>query len=418
MSVKTLADLKARFETGDMPAAQDFIDFLDSFLHAGLGNFPDPLPAVSGADLEDIGDALPDPLPARDGSALTNINPKEYNVPGSMPVPSYATADTFVLSGDFTVSAADVNNRVFLIGRRLRIQIADAYEYTEVSAAVFAAGITTVTTLDAMSGSPIQEVAVGVITPFGLGGAVGATVAGAVSLLKDDIIGGNKKFIGPNTFQERVNAANSTGGTANAITAAFNPIITALVDKMRVVVRATAANTGATTFDPGTGAVLVEKVENGILAALVAGDITGSFHDLDLVWNAGNGRWLLLNPSLKTALGVYPSSLFFETTLASPMVEATAYSANHGLGSIPKLLQLVMKCLTTELGYAVGDEVQISANSNNLNNFGGLSCWASSTQVGATTHASGYIHSITHKTNGAPGNAQTGNWALIIRAWK
>ena len=123
MSVKTIADLKARFETGDTPTGQDFIDFLDSFLHGGLGNFPNPLPAVSGEDLTNIGGALPDPLPARDGSALTNINPKEYNVPGSMPVPSYATANTFVLSGDFTVGATDVNNRIFLIGRRLRVQI-------------------------------------------------------------------------------------------------------------------------------------------------------------------------------------------------------------------------------------------------------------------------------------------------------
>ena len=199
MAVKTLAELKQRFETGDIPQAQDFIDFMDSFLHAGLGNFPNPLPAVSGAALENIGDALPDPLPARDGSQLTNINPQEYNVPGAMPLPSYATANTFVLSGDFTVSASDPADQVFLLARRLRIQIGGAYEYTEVSNAVFSAGITTVTTLNAMSGSPIQKVAVGVITPFALGGAVGATAAGAVSLTKNETVGGNKTLTGDTT---------------------------------------------------------------------------------------------------------------------------------------------------------------------------------------------------------------------------
>ena len=182
MSVKTVAELKSRFETGDTPTGQDFIDFLDSFLHGQFGNFPNPLPAVSGKNLTEIGDALPAVLPARDGSLLTNINPKEYNVPGSMPVPSYATANTFVLSGDFTVSATDVNNRIFLIGRRLRIKIADAYTYTEAQNAVFAAGTTTVTALDAMPGSPIQEVAVGVITPFALGGAVGPGTIGIADL--------------------------------------------------------------------------------------------------------------------------------------------------------------------------------------------------------------------------------------------
>lgn len=199
MAVKTLAELKQRFETGDIPQAQDFIDFMDSFLHAGLGNFPNPLPAVSGAALENIGDALPDPLPARDGSQLTNINPQEYNVPGAMPLPSYATANTFVLGGDFTVSASDPADQVFLLARRLRIQIGGAYEYTEVSNAVFSAGITTVTTLNAMSGSPIQKVAVGVITPFALGGAVGATAAGAVSLTKNETVGGNKTLTGDTT---------------------------------------------------------------------------------------------------------------------------------------------------------------------------------------------------------------------------
>lgn len=182
MAIKTLAELKSKFETGDTPTGQDFIDFMDSFLHAQLGNFPNPLPAVSGAALTDIGDALPDPLPAVSGENLTNINPKEYNVPGGMPIPSYATSTTFVLTGDFTVSATDPNDRIFLIGRRLRIQIAGAYEYTEVSNAVFATGITTVTTLNAMSGSPIQEVAIGVITPFALGGAVGPGTIGIADL--------------------------------------------------------------------------------------------------------------------------------------------------------------------------------------------------------------------------------------------
>jgi len=412
MSVKTLADLKARFETGDTPTAQDFIDFLDSFLHAQLGNFPDPLPEVSGEDLTNIGDALPDPLPARDGSALTNINPKEYNVPGSMPVPSYATANTFVLSGDFTISAADVNNRVFLIGRRLRIQIGGAYEYTEVTNAVFAAGITTVTTLDNMSGSPIQEVAVGVITPFALGGAVGATAAGAVSLTKDETIAGNKKHTGSNTFQERVNAADSTGGTANAITAAFNPGITGLVDKMRVVVRATVANTGATTFDPGTGAVLIEKVEAGVRATLAAGDITGASHDLDLVWNAGAGRWLLLNPKMTvTAL----------TTMSSPAAQTIPAAVAtmtfvHGLGVGPSLVRAVLVAGSApEHGFTQNQEVEFSNSSVNVES---PAVSADGTNVYVEFGGNFIIASrTTHLSVVATANDAT-KWQVKVRAFK
>ena len=231
----------------------------------------------------------------------------------------------------------------------------------------------------------------------------------------DDTHAGNEKHAGHETFQGRINAANTVGGTVDAITATFVPALTALVDKMRVIARATGANTGAVNFNPDTlGNVLVEKVVGGVRATLAAGDITGASHDLDLVYNAAANRWLLLNPKPVVDL----LTQYNEWTLASPMVEATPYSVSHGFGGTPKLLQLVLKCLTAELGYSVGDEVQIVGNVNNTNNNGALSCWASATQVGATTHASGYVHSMTHKTSGAPGNATVGNWALIIRAWK
>src|SRR3990172_2762681 len=121
MAIKTPAELKAKFETGKTPTYQDFVDVVDSELHKLLGNFPNPLPAVDGSQLLNIGAALPDPLPALDGSQLYNINPQEYNIPGNMPVPSYATAVSFVLNGDWTVSASEAADRVFLIGRRIRL---------------------------------------------------------------------------------------------------------------------------------------------------------------------------------------------------------------------------------------------------------------------------------------------------------
>jgi hypothetical protein len=227
MAVKTLAQLKERFETGDTPTGQDFIDFLDSFLHGQLGNFPDPLPAVSGKNLLDIGEALPDPLPARSGENLTNINPGEYNVPGNMPIPSYATANTFVLTGDFTSGATDPADRIFLIGRRTRIQIGGAYEYTEVANAVFGAGITTVTTLDNMSGSPIEEVAVGVITPAASGGAVTGGIIGVPKINEKVFTTGDVKLTlktvadtGWVLMDDKTigNAASGATGRANADT--------------------------------------------------------------------------------------------------------------------------------------------------------------------------------------------------------
>ena len=201
MTVKTQAELKAKFETRKVPIYQDFVDLVESILHAQLGNFPDPLPAVSGKNLKDIGDALPDPLPARDGKNLYNINPQEYNIPSGI-TPSYASANTFVVTGDYTSGAATVAKRIFLVGRRLRLTIAGSYTYTDVLSASYNAGsdITTVTTANNMPGNQLTACAVGILTPVAYGGLVGTVATHAdteyVHLAGAETIPGEKTLTG------------------------------------------------------------------------------------------------------------------------------------------------------------------------------------------------------------------------------
>jgi hypothetical protein len=164
MTVRSVADLRLLFEKGDEPTQQDFVDLIDSFLHAQGGNFPNPLPAVSGAALKNIGDALPNPLPARDGSQLTGITPAEYNVAPGNPAPSYASPTSFVLTGDHTAA--------YLHGRRIELTIAGAPFYTNVESASFAAGITTVNITSNMPGTALTAALVSVIRPAASGGGV------------------------------------------------------------------------------------------------------------------------------------------------------------------------------------------------------------------------------------------------------
>ncbi len=173
MTVRAISELKLLFEKGDKPTAQDFVDLIDSFLHAQGGNFPNPLPAVSGKQLTNIGDALPNPLPARDGSLLTGIAPSEYNVLPGNPTPAYASATSFVLTGDFTGS--------LFIDRRMELTIAAAAFYTSVENAVFAAGVTTVTTRHGMPSSSLTAVKMSVIRPAANGGAVDLQVLGGTA---------------------------------------------------------------------------------------------------------------------------------------------------------------------------------------------------------------------------------------------
>lgn len=84
------------------------------------------------------------------------------------------------------------------------------------------------------------------------------------------------------------------GGTANAITATFDTTLT-LGDGLELRVRASAANSGATTFDPnGLGPIAVTKL-GGV--ALAAGDIAAAGHELILRYVASVPRWELLNPA-------------------------------------------------------------------------------------------------------------------------
>lgn len=86
------------------------------------------------------------------------------------------------------------------------------------------------------------------------------------------------------------------GGTADAITAAYVPAITVLVDGQMCCVRATAANLTATpTFAPnGLTPQVITRSGGG---ALSPSDILGNFAEILLRYNLANTRWEFLNPA-------------------------------------------------------------------------------------------------------------------------
>lgn len=91
----------------------------------------------------------------------------------------------------------------------------------------------------------------------------------------------------------------TAGGTADALTAAYTPSLTALVDGQLCFVRAANANATTTpTFAPnGLTAHTITKAGGG---ALVVGDIAGNLSELILRYNLANTRWELLNPNTFT----------------------------------------------------------------------------------------------------------------------
>lgn len=90
----------------------------------------------------------------------------------------------------------------------------------------------------------------------------------------------------------------SAGGTADALTGSLSLAVTALSGGMLFSVRASMANTTATpTFTPNVGTIAAKQIVKGAGSALVAGDIAGSGHWLELQYDSTLDKWVLLNPA-------------------------------------------------------------------------------------------------------------------------
>ena len=93
---------------------------------------------------------------------------------------------------------------------------------------------------------------------------------------------------------------------------------------------------------------------------------------------------------------------------------ADTQAVNHGLGAVPKQVRVVLVCTTSNLGYAVGDEVVIHSNDTSSAQKC-IAVFANATQVG-------WVQSNTpqlpNKSSGAISDITTSSWRLKFYAWR
>ena len=140
----------------------------------------------------------------------------------------------------------------------------------------------------------VQEELAAIVT--GLGGALDPlNNAQIIALLQAAMVTSGQ------CQQNQFSVAVSTGGTVNAITAVYNPPVTALTDGMVLFARPANVNTTtAPTFTPAAGVVPAYTITKGANTALVAGDTSGW---IGLQWNATLSKWVLLNPATCVLFG-------------------------------------------------------------------------------------------------------------------
>lgn len=103
----------------------------------------------------------------------------------------------------------------------------------------------------------------------------------------------------PARLQTALNTRATAGGTADAITAVFTPVIGALPaapGTLSVLVRAGAAN-ATTTPTLQADSTAAKTIVKGANTALVAGDIAGAGHWLHLNYDPTLDKWVLANPA-------------------------------------------------------------------------------------------------------------------------
>lgn len=107
----------------------------------------------------------------------------------------------------------------------------------------------------------------------------------------------------------------------------------------------------------------------------------------------------------------FSSSAFESTEQAVPAVNTTV-SVSHGLGRLPRLWFVLLRCKTTEFSYAVGDELLLPSLHDNF------STWADTTNVGyRATQAANATFIVSNRAGAGTSTLTGANWRLVMRAW-
>lgn len=92
---------------------------------------------------------------------------------------------------------------------------------------------------------------------------------------------------------------------------------------------------------------------------------------------------------------------------------ASSLPVPHSLGVVPKLFQVVLRCISAELNYSAGDEV--FCNFNFVSGVGVIQASADATNV--VINYSGGSTSVLNKTTQAQTAITSAKWAFVVRAW-
>lgn len=105
---------------------------------------------------------------------------------------------------------------------------------------------------------------------------------------------------------------------------------------------------------------------------------------------------------------------FYETPEQAVRTTAGVYGPfDHGAAVPAVLVKAFARCKVADLGYSVGDEVEVPLFFTT--NSYGVSCWSSATQVGGSQGHT--VLNLWNKTTGAAASPTAASWRIVLRAY-
>lgn len=107
----------------------------------------------------------------------------------------------------------------------------------------------------------------------------------------------------------------------------------------------------------------------------------------------------------------------YSYTTSELALTAVAVSTDaHGLGGVPDRVKAIMRCKTADLGYAVGDEIEVAYSFYNGYEHNNAQVLTNATNLKSIQGASRWM--IAHATTGIITVVTAASWKLVIKVWR
>jgi len=104
------------------------------------------------------------------------------------------------------------------------------------------------------------------------------------------------------------------------------------------------------------------------------------------------------------------------TTSEISIVAAAASTDAHGLGGLPDRIRTILRCKTADLGYAVGDEVEVAYASYNGYESNNTQVFSTATNLKSIQGSTRWW--VAHATSGVVNLITPANWKMVLKAWR